>query len=112
MKFLQVLKNRKILFLNIFLFLYIALNLFTGERGIFSYLEKKDLEVKLTEKKDSLKKEILEMENKNFLKSKKAKKVLNTKPGEEGFSLVELVVVIAVLAILSAVAVPPTLSTW
>ena len=42
----------------------------------------------------------------NFLKSKKAKKVLSTKPGEEGFSLVELVVVIAVLAILSAVAVP------
>ena len=42
----------------------------------------------------------------NFLKTKKANIVLTTKPGEEGFSLVELVVVIAVLAILSAVAVP------
>lgn len=41
-----------------------------------------------------------------FLKSKRVKKALNTKPGEEGFSLVELVVVIAVLAILSAVAIP------
>ena len=42
----------------------------------------------------------------NFLKSKRVNKVLTTKPGEEGFSLVELVVVIAVLAILSAVAIP------
>ena len=41
-----------------------------------------------------------------FLKSKRVKKALNTRPGEEGFSLIELVVVIAVLAILSAVAIP------
>lgn len=41
-----------------------------------------------------------------FLKSKRVKKALTTKPGEEGFSLIELVVVIAVLAILSAVAIP------
>jgi len=42
----------------------------------------------------------------NYLKNKKVQKTLNTKPGEEGFSLIELVVVIAVLAILSAVAIP------
>ena len=42
----------------------------------------------------------------NYLKSKRVQKALKTKPGEEGFSLVELVVVIAVLAILSAVAIP------
>ena len=42
----------------------------------------------------------------NYLKTQKAQKVLTTKPSEEGFSLVELVVVIAVLAILSAVAIP------
>ena len=42
----------------------------------------------------------------NYLKSKRVQKALTTKPGEEGFSLIELVVVIAVLAILSAVAIP------
>jgi prepilin-type N-terminal cleavage/methylation domain-containing protein len=42
----------------------------------------------------------------NYLKNKRVQKVLTTKPGEEGFSLIELVVVIAVLAILSAVAIP------
>lgn len=42
----------------------------------------------------------------NYLKSKRVQKALKTKPGQEGFSLVELVVVIAVLAILSAVAIP------
>ena len=41
-----------------------------------------------------------------YLKQPKIQKVLNRKPGEEGFSLIELVVVIAVLAILSAVAIP------
>ena len=42
----------------------------------------------------------------NYLKSEKIQKVLSKKPGEEGFSLVELVIVIAVLAILAAVAIP------
>ena len=42
----------------------------------------------------------------NYLNSKRVQKALTTKPGEEGFSLVELVIVIAVLAILSAVAIP------
>lgn len=42
----------------------------------------------------------------NYLKNEKIQKVLSKKPGEEGFSLVELVIVIAVLAILAAVAIP------
>ncbi|KZR71020.1 putative major pilin subunit [Prochlorococcus marinus str. MIT 1318] len=42
----------------------------------------------------------------SYLASSKIQKVLNRRPGEEGFSLIELVVVVAVLAILAAVAIP------
>ena len=41
-----------------------------------------------------------------YLQSPKTRRVLSTKPGDEGFSLIELVVVVAVLAILAAIAIP------
>ena len=41
-----------------------------------------------------------------YLNSEKTKKILSRKPGDDGFSLIELVVVVAVLAILAAIAIP------
>ncbi len=41
-----------------------------------------------------------------YLNRERTKEILSRKPGEEGFSLIELVVVVAVLAILAAIAIP------
>lgn len=41
-----------------------------------------------------------------YLRSPRAQRVLNRKPSEAGFSLIELVVVVAVLAVISAIAIP------
>lgn len=41
-----------------------------------------------------------------YLRNPKTQRVLSRTPGNKGFSLIELVVVVAVLAILSAIAIP------
>lgn len=43
---------------------------------------------------------------KAYLSNPKVRKALSRRPGDQGFSLIELVVVVAVLAILAAIAVP------
>ena len=69
MNFFDVFKKRKILFLNIFLFLYIVFNLLTGERGLMAYFEKSELEKKLTKTKIELTEEIQILDKKNLLLS-------------------------------------------
>ena len=69
MNFLDVFKKRKILFLNIFLFLYIVFNLLTGERGLMAYFEKSELEKKLTKTKIVLTDKIQILNKKNSLLS-------------------------------------------
>ena len=69
MEFLKVLKRKKLLFLNIFFLLYISINLFTGERGLISYFEKKTLLSNLNNEKEILFDELQSVENKNNLLS-------------------------------------------
>ncbi len=45
------------------------MNLFTGDRGLMSYFEKKEIEKHLKNKKVSLTKNIAELEHKNLLLS-------------------------------------------
>ena len=71
MRLLEVLKKRKIFLLNIFLTLYVTTNLISGERGIFSYFEKKQVETSLMEKRLILEKKLNDLENKNKLLSDK-----------------------------------------
>ena len=60
MSFLQIINKKKITLITIFLFLYLILNLFDGERGLISYFKKKNiinnlsLEKKLLIKKTNL----------------------------------------------------------
>ena len=69
MNFFDVFKKRKILFLNIFLFLYIVFNLLTGERGLMAYFEKSELEKKLIKTKIVLTDKIQILDKKNSLLS-------------------------------------------
>ena len=53
-----------------FLFIYFFFNLLGGERGLFSYLKKKDIYEELNIKQKDLKFKIQELERKNSLLTK------------------------------------------
>ena len=69
MRFLEVIKRKKILFLNIFLLLYILINLLDGNRGLLSYFEKQEVQKELNEKQIFLTQELEKTEYKNKLLS-------------------------------------------
>lgn len=70
MKLLEIFKKKKLLLLNIFLTLYITINFIGGERGLVSYLEKKNVEKKLITYEKKLIEKIEILDNKNKLLSK------------------------------------------
>ena len=59
--------TKKIFFFQIFLTLYIGINLIGGERGLFSYFKKNTHEKLLSIKSSNLKKELESIEYKNKL---------------------------------------------
>ena len=63
-------ENFKIIILSV-LFLYIFINLFGGQRGFFSYIEKREILKNLQIEENQMKKKIKDVELKNKLLSEK-----------------------------------------
>ena len=70
MRFFEILKSKKIFFFQIFLTLYIGINLIGGERGLVSFFKKEAYEKNLLYENSRLKKELVDVEHKNKLLSK------------------------------------------
>tara|TARA_B100001057_G_scaffold425173_1_gene448423 strand:+ start:277 stop:570 length:294 start_codon:yes stop_codon:yes gene_type:complete len=64
MRLLESLKNKKLILFNIFISLYIGINLIGGERGLISYFEKKNIYNELVQKELNLKSELNIMKHK------------------------------------------------
>ena len=69
MKIVEILKKNYFLLISTFFFIYIAFNLLDGERGLFSYFEKKEIQNQLIQKKNNLTFELIDVEKKILLLS-------------------------------------------
>ena len=63
----KILKKNYFLLISSFFFVYIAFNLLDGERGLFSYFEKKGIQNQLIQKKNNLTAELNDVEKKILL---------------------------------------------
>ena len=66
---LRLIKRNYFLLISIFLILYFGFNLVSGERGLFSYIEKKELMSNLKKEEISLTNKIADYDYKNSLLS-------------------------------------------
>ena len=64
---LRLIKKNYFLLISVFLVFYFGFNLVSGERGLFSYIEKKDFLSNLKKEELSLISEIEDMDHKNSL---------------------------------------------
>ncbi len=67
MKVVEILKKNYFLLVSTFFFIYIVFNFLDGERGLFSYLEKKEIYNQKIQKKSNLTDELNDIEKKIFL---------------------------------------------
>ena len=67
MKVVEILKKNYFLLVSTFFFIYIAFNFLDGERGLFSYLEKKEIYNKKIQKKSNVTAELNDVEKKILL---------------------------------------------
>ena len=67
MRLIESFKKKKLILLNIFLALYVGINLIGGERGLVSYFEKKNILNQLKNEKMKLSNKINKLEAKNLL---------------------------------------------
>ena len=65
----SLIKRNYFLLISVFFILYFGFNLVSGERGFFSYIEKKELLSNLKKEEISLTKKITDMDHKNSLLS-------------------------------------------
>ena len=63
----EILKKNYFLLISTFFFVYIAFNLLDGERGLFSYFEKKEIQNQQIQKKNNLTAELNDVEKKILL---------------------------------------------
>ena len=67
MRFIEIINNKKFSLISIFLFLYVALNLLDGERGLISYFEKQEIKKQLMEENKLILFQLDLIEKKNSL---------------------------------------------
>jgi len=67
MKVVEILKKNYFLLVSTFFFIYIAFNFLDGERGLFSYLEKKEIYNQKIQKNSNLTAELNDVEKKILL---------------------------------------------
>ena len=66
---LRLIKRNYFLLISIFLIFYFGFNLVSGERGLFSYIEKKELLSNLKKEEISITSKIADLDQKNSLLS-------------------------------------------